>query len=205
MRRPTFIAEQSGNPTGLLGRIIAWVMAYETSAHNDAALQALRLEKTDRVLELGFGHGRTIESIAHAVPDGFVAGVDHSPEMLRAASERCAALVAANRVKLSCCDSRALPLPDGRFDKVLAVHTLYFWPDALEQLREAARVLHPGGLLVLGFRPKDDPACGDFPATVYTFYGRDQVTNLLQEAGFADVDFPSESPSFVLARGRRGP
>jgi ubiquinone/menaquinone biosynthesis C-methylase UbiE len=131
MRRPTFIAEQSGNPTGLLGRIIAWVMAYETSAHNDAALEALRLEKADRVLELGFGHGRTIEFIAHAVPDGFVTGVDHSPEMLRVASERCAALVAANRVELSCCDSRALPYPAGRLDKALAVHTLYFWPDAL--------------------------------------------------------------------------
>jgi ubiquinone/menaquinone biosynthesis C-methylase UbiE len=205
MRRPTFIAQQSGNPSGLLGRIIAWIMAFETAAQNDAAREALLLEKTDRVLELGFGHGRTIESIAHAVPGGLVAGVDHSPEMLRVASERCAALVAANRVELACCDSRALPYPAGSFDKVLAVHALYFWPNALEQLREAARVLQPSGLLVLGFRPKDDPACGDFPATVYTFYGRDQVKDLLEGAGFADVEFTVDSASFVLARGRRRP
>jgi len=203
MRRPTFIAEQSGNPSGLLGRIIAWIMAYETSAQNDAACRALCLEKTDRVLEVGFGHGRTIEKIARATPDGFVAGVDHSREMLRAASERCAALVAANRVELSCCDSRALPYPDRHFGKALAVHTLYFWPNALDQLRELARVLRPGGFLVAGFRPKDDPACRDFPETVYAFYGRDQVRGLLEEAGFTDVDFPSESLSFVLARGRR--
>ena len=139
------------------------------------------------------------------MPDGFVAGVDHSPEMVRVASERCAAPLAANRVELSCCDSRALPYPDGRFDKVLAVHTLYFWPNALDQLREVARVLRPGGLLVLGFRPKDDPACRDFPETVYTFYGRDEGRGLLEKAGFTDVDFPSEALSFVLARGRRGP
>ena len=92
MRRPAFIARQSGNPSGVLGRLIGWIMAYETSAQNDAAREALLLERTDRVLELGFAHGRTIEEIARSVPDGFVAGVDRSHEMLRVATQRCAAL-----------------------------------------------------------------------------------------------------------------
>ena len=205
MRRPGFIALQAGNPSGLLGRLIAWVMAYETAGHNAAAQQALLLEPTDRVLELGFGHGRTLESIARATPEGFVAGVDHSAEMLRVASERCAQLIEAHRVVLTCGDSRALPYPNEHFDKALAVHTIYFWTRPTEHLRELARVLRPGGPLILGFRPKDDPASRDFPEGVYTFYGRDEVRELLVGAGFVDVDWPCVSPSFVVARARWAP
>ena len=63
MRRPEFIARQSSCPTGFLGRLIGHIMERETAAVNDAALTLLDLEAHDRVLEVGFGHGRTIDVI----------------------------------------------------------------------------------------------------------------------------------------------
>src|SRR5262249_18274702 len=57
MRRPEFIARLSGCPTGVLGSLIARIMAKETLATNTYALRLLELQPTDHVLEVGFGHG----------------------------------------------------------------------------------------------------------------------------------------------------
>src|ERR1041385_4092969 len=81
VKRPGFIARQSRRPSGVIGRLIAWIMARETAALNKSAIELLAPQTTDRVLEVGFGHGRTIASIAAAVGSGHVAGIDASPLM----------------------------------------------------------------------------------------------------------------------------
>jgi SAM-dependent methyltransferase len=188
MRRPRFIAEQSRRPRGWLGWLIGSLMARETAAANDAVLDALALTETDRVLDVGCGHGRTVERAASAVPRGHVAGIDFSEEMLRLANRRCRSLVDEGRVELRCGDASALPYPSQTFDKVLSVHTLYFWPDAPAVVREIHRVLADGGRLVLGFHPKEDARfVADFPESVYRFHSVDDAKGLLFAAGFAGV------------------
>lgn len=199
MRRPEFIARQSARPSGLLGRVIAWIMARETAAENATVRQLLDLTPTDRVLELGFGHGHNIVELAREVPDGFVAGLDHSEEMHALAAALCRPLIECGRVSLACTDSRQLPHPDGLFDKALAVHTVYFWKDPLEHLAEVRRVLRPGGRFVLGFRPKEGRASEDFPSSVYRFYSRNDVEQMLAQSGFAKVRVDALSPSFLAA------
>jgi ubiquinone/menaquinone biosynthesis C-methylase UbiE len=184
----------------MLGKVIGWVMERETAAQNDAALAALAIDPGDRVLEIGFGHGRTLERLVASTPAGFVAGLDHSSEMYEMARRRCAPLLRSGRLELHLGDSRAMPYPDADFDKVLAVHTLYFWDDPAAHLRELHRVLKPAGVCVLGFRPKEDPHAASFPETVYGFYARDAVRELLVEVGFANIDVSEPLPGLVLAR-----
>ena len=203
MRRPVFIARQSSHPRGLLGRVLARIMERETAVENAWTRGLLALEPSDSVLELGFGHGSNLMELARAVPHGHVAGVDHSQDMRRLAARRCAKLLQSGRVALDCADTRALPYPDGRFDKAISVHTLYFWEDPLDDLKEIRRVLRPGGTLVLGFRPKDDRASSDFPETVYRFYARREVEDLLERSGFATVRIHSTAPAFMAARADR--
>ena len=199
MRRPEFIARQSARPSGILGRVIAWIMARETAAENAAARLLLELEPTDHVLELGFGHGHNVLEIARAAPDGFVVGIDHSQEMHALASTLCGPLVAAGRVRLSCADSSELPHEGGTFDKAVAVHTLYFWPDPVRQLAELRRVLRPGGRLVLGFRSKDDEASRNFPEAVYRFPARGEIEEMLARAGFHEVTVEALPSGLLLA------
>ncbi|MBY0273716.1 methyltransferase domain-containing protein [Candidatus Binatia bacterium] len=198
MRRPEFIARQSARPSGILGRVIAWIMARETAGGNAAARRLLELAPTDHVLEIGFGHGHNVLEIARAVPDGLVAGIDHSADMHALASALCGPLVASGRVRLSCADSSDLPYGDTTFDKAVAMNTLYFWPDPLRQLTELRRVLRHGGRLVLGFRPKDE-ASRDFPEAVYRFHARADVEQMLARAGFAKVRVEALSSGFLLA------
>jgi Methyltransferase domain len=163
MRRPEFIARQSSRPRGMIGRLLGHVMAIETASLNSEALGLLALQPSDRVLEVGFGHGRTIRLAAAQVPQGFVVGVDVSRDMVRMAQRRCLNLAGKGLVELMVGDSRRLPYADTLFDKVL----------------------RPGGRLVLGFRAKsDNGSTVDFPETVYSFYSIEEVSTLLQSAGF---------------------
>jgi SAM-dependent methyltransferase len=203
MRRPECIARQSRHPTGLMGRLIGHIMAAETARANEHALRLLRPAPTDRVLEVGFGHGRTIHLAADMVPRGFVAGVDPSAEMVRMASRRNRRHIAAGRVALVLSDAVSIPFPDGAFDKVYGIHVLYFWPQPRDQLREIRRVLKPGGRMVLGFRVRSDERSADFPPSVYRFHDLEEIQSLLADCGFRAIGAEISPDRTVLVSAER--
>lgn len=199
MRRPDFIAQQARRPSGWLGYAIGRVMALETAAANEAALDLLDLRPTDRVLEIGFGHGRTIARAAQRVPQGTVAGIDHAEVMLYSARRRCAALITSGQVQLECGDSARLPFPDAAFNKALAVHTLYFWQPPAPHLREIRRVLVAGGCLALAYRPAGTAGSKNFSSDVYSFYRPEHVHDLLVAAGFDRIETVTHSPELLFS------
>jgi SAM-dependent methyltransferase len=89
-----------------------------------------------RVLDTGCGNGEYLRALAGRPVQA--AGCDLSMGMLRSAAHR--ALLNA--------DVAALPLRDGTFDVVLAVHMLYHVPDRRAAIRELRRVLAPGGACI---------------------------------------------------------
>lgn len=103
-------------------------------------------EARGRLLEVGCGP-------AVMTPDllamGFqVQGVDVSPEMLRRARLRMAGHPLAQRCRFSAGDFEQLAFPDACFDAVLAMGVLEYLPSYGRALRNAARVLKPGGIAV---------------------------------------------------------
>jgi ubiquinone/menaquinone biosynthesis C-methylase UbiE len=200
MKRPVFIARQSATPSGLLGRVIASVMAHETSNLNEHAVRLLRPSPSDRVLEIGFGHGRTIERLAKALSDGRVCGLDVSETMLNMAIRRNRRAIAEGRVELRKGNCAAIPFDDANFDGALAVHALYFWSDPVGCLREIRRVLKPEAPLVLGFLRGDSIHRHRFPDEVYTFHDEQSVRAMLETCGFGSVHFSRiGEASLVLA------
>jgi SAM-dependent methyltransferase len=188
MRRPEFIARQSSCPSGWLGRIIARIMARETTVENALALRLLDPRPKDVVLEIGFGHGRVIAELANRCPQGRVWGLDSSPTMVQMATRFNQAAVDRGLVQLDAGDSAALPYKAEAFDCVLTVHTIYFWNQPLDYLREILRVLKPGGKLVVGFRPDSERLRSAFPGSVYTFRSQEQIRELLFATGFKRIE-----------------
>ena len=99
-----------------------------------------------RALDIACGDGALVRALA--ARGATAVGVDPDPAMLTAARS----LVAEANVAATFLDGRAesLPFPDASFDFVTAMTVLCFVPDAVKAVREMARVLRPGGRLVLG-------------------------------------------------------
>jgi ubiquinone/menaquinone biosynthesis C-methylase UbiE len=182
-------------------------MAHETAGENAAAVDLLSLEPIDHVLEVGFGHGRTLAGIVNRVPNGFVAGVDASPDMLRLATRVSRSAIARGLLELRQGESQKLPFPNQSFDKLLSVHTVYFWKHPLTELREFRRVLRDGGSVVLGFRAKTPSAEAEFPVSIYTFRSVEEIGRLLSESGFSEVaatEYRTASRVIALVKARAG-
>jgi ubiquinone/menaquinone biosynthesis C-methylase UbiE len=193
MRRPEFIARQAAHPRGLVGRLLFRVMAAETLAVNERALQLLELEPNSRVLEIGFGHGRTLARALELAPNGLVAGIDVSADMVGAFRSRQRRSNGQVPIEVKQASSDRIPYPDAHFDRVYAVHTVYFWNSPLVHLREIRRVMNGDSRFILAFTPKEDPhAIASFPTTVYRFYSIEETRRFLSEAGFRNVSMAQE-------------
>jgi SAM-dependent methyltransferase len=110
-----------------------------------------------RVLELGVGTGRIALPFIRAGFD--FTGIDLSQAMMDRLEAQIAgdAKRATYRLDLRQGDVTALPFPNASFDLVVSVHVVHLVDDWQAMLREARRVLRPGGALVLGY----DSAPGD--------------------------------------------
>ena len=99
------------------------------------------------VLDVGCGDGRLALAIArHGAAR--VSGCDLDPRMVTRA--RAQAVICTAYINLAVARSQALPYADHSFDVVTCITVLTFLPDAGVAIREMARVLRPGGRLVIG-------------------------------------------------------
>ncbi|MBI3439255.1 MAG: methyltransferase domain-containing protein [Proteobacteria bacterium] len=186
MRRPRFIASQARHARGLLGWLIAFIMARETWAQNQRAVESLGVLPGDHVLDIGCGPGRSLAMLAAQARDGRVVGADPSQLMAEVAARRNRKLINSGQVDVVMASAASLPFEDGVFDNVLCVHVVYFWNDLAAAFAEIARVLKPGGQLALLFRTNADvKAVQAFPAEVYSFRSLADVIAPLEAAGFA--------------------
>ncbi len=185
MKRPEFIARQSGHPKGLFGSLIAKIMAEETAPENQFALELLDLQPGDHFLDIGTGHGATLLKAAELTTNGFAAGIDPARVMVRHATRRLKPHIRAGRAKVERAPASLIPFPDNSFDKLLTVHTIYFMDDLAPPLAEIYRVAKPGGRFLVCFRPAEDTSFTEnFPKSVYRIRMKQIVLNAIKAAGF---------------------
>ena len=99
-----------------------------------------------RILEVGIGTGISLPDYSRA---NRLCGVDISEPMLRKAQQRVVELGLANVEGLWVMDAEHLSFPDASFDVVVAQYVITTVPDPEATLDEFARVLKPGGEIVL--------------------------------------------------------
>ena len=111
-----------------------------------ATLEALALAPGEHVLDIGSGPGLLALSMAEAVgPEGRVCGVDPSESMRALASSR----PAPAPMEFVAGDACSLPFPDSSFDAAVSTQVYEYVADMPAALREAHRVLRPGGRLLV--------------------------------------------------------
>ena len=138
------------------------------------------LDPTWRVGDLGCGTGQVAAALAPFV--GHVVAVDSSNEMLQAARER---LRESPRVTVRRGAVEQLPLESGELDAAVMVLVLHHVSDPARALGEAARVLRPGGRLLLAdMLPHDHDEYRQTMGHVWLGFSERQIERWCSEAGF---------------------
>ena len=124
----------------------------------EATLHTAGVTGGQTVVDLGCGPGFFTLPAADLVgPGGKVYGVDVQPEMVEACRKR-AAEAGAAQVEVIHSSATQVPLPDAVADRVLISMVLHESKDRVAFLREARRLLKPGGeVALIEFRKQDRP------------------------------------------------
>ena len=108
------------------------------------------LASARRILALGCGTGVEVRALKRRMaPDAVVVGIDHSPTLIDSARRLTAEEGLSDNVTYRAADAHQLPCADGEFDLV-TLHTLISHvEDPVQVLREARRVVQPGGTVAV--------------------------------------------------------
>jgi SAM-dependent methyltransferase len=138
-----------GHYDGLAGKLTGFtglVTGHETLAGRLIRPSAFDVRGCKRILDAGCGNGRyTRFLLRQADPDALLTAFDLSQRMLKRARKR----LRSPRVTHVAADLTRLPYPDAFFDAGVCGWVLEHLPDPTPGLRELARVLQPGGKLLL--------------------------------------------------------
>ena len=180
------LSRQARKPSGIIGRyLMTKVFNAGNFDLNSFAKETLDIKVDDRILEIGFGPGKLIKEMAEIAIKGHVDGVDFSRDMLKEATKVNRQLISKGRVKLHEGDCRTLPFDDDSFDKLCSINTLYFWEEPEKYFLEIFRVVKPGGMVVVGFRDKEQMSKLSLDQNVFSTYTQEDLVLLLTDTGFS--------------------
>ncbi len=199
---------QCRKPSGPLGRLYLALMNRTHSRLTDWALGFVPAGRSDTILDIGCGGGRTIGKLLARTPSGVVHGIDYSQTSVAAATASNAREIAAGRVIVRRASVEAIPYPDDAFDVVTAVETHYYWPDLPKNLREVLRVVKPGGFFAIVAETYRGNAADAAVGPIMRALGAKYLTieehrNVLDQAGFVEVAIHRGPGSWLCATARK--
>jgi arsenite methyltransferase len=180
-----------------------------------APIGHLALKKGETVVDLGSGGGLDALLAAREVgPGGRVIGIDMTPDMLARARR-----AAADHPNVEFREGRleALPVDDASVDAVTSNCVINLVPDKARVFKEVARVLRPGGRMVVSdiilTRPLPAALADDLTVYVGCLAGaltREEYTDAIRAAGLTDIEvlrdfdylasWPAEEVGALVAR-----
>lgn len=187
-----YVAQQLRQPSGFFGsRFIGRMMNKGNADLEQFALASAHVAPSHHVMEIGFGNGKLLAKLCKLVSSGKVYGVDIAEDLLLQVEKRLHNQVENGHLQLHLAGVSKLPLADNCLDTIITNNTIYFWPQPVPDAQEMLRVLKPGGMLVCGYRTKEEMERYPFVTGNLSIfknrYTDAEVKQLLLNAGFSEV------------------
>ncbi len=178
------VLNQLANPEGFYGEIVASCLSTTFESVNRWAVDLMQVQPGEAVLEIGFGPGQAIQELARQTQSSRIVGIDSAPLMLQKASALNQAAIQSGQVKLMQADVAHLPDFNQKFDHILAVNSVMYWPQhKLNRILKALKSqMAPGGrIYFVMHRHYGRFERGDFNAHIQ------ELLTHLTKAGFIEV------------------
>jgi arsenite methyltransferase len=143
---------------GLTAAVMLWGSRFGKMKLRDRILDSLNIFGTEKILDVGCGHGLMLIGAAKRLTAGKAYGidiwdsVDQSSNSALATMKNVQAEGVADRVELQDGDARKIPFPESSFDIVVSswvIHNMKAEADRAQAISEIVRVLKPGGRLAI--------------------------------------------------------
>lgn len=178
------------------------------------------------ILDVATGTGDLVFALAHKLPTAHLTGIDLSGGMLEIARKKAASLTPLDRhrIKFIQADCLALPFADNSFDLVTVAYGVRNFEKLRKGYAEMLRVLRPGGVIcvvelscptaafpLLGYKmytrglipvagkliSGDSRAYSYLHESIEAAPQREEMTRIMQEAGFEGTTYKSLTPGVV--------
>lgn len=182
-----YIGTQFANPRGFVGKICCLIMNLINKSMYKSTVKRSELTKNSSALDVGYGNGYLIKKLYKKYSCN-LCGIDISDDMQKVALRKNRKAKANGKVNLTVGDCCNLPYPDGVFDAVVSVNTVYFWEDTLKGLREIFRVLKDGGKFINAVYSRECLKKLAYTKKGFKFFTRETLVKFGYEAGFSRVE-----------------
>ncbi|MFA6804322.1 MAG: methyltransferase domain-containing protein, partial [Candidatus Methanomethylophilaceae archaeon] len=160
------------------------------------------------ILDIGCGGGMLISLLAERFPNASIHGIDISDESVRLTKETNNDLVKKGKCTVTKNSVSDLPFENDSFDLVTAFETYFFWPDIFADIKEATRVVSPGGYVLIVSEAYPHPDFDEQNAKYTKLYGlkllkNEELKELIGKCGFNVKVIEIEERNWVAFIGKR--
>lgn len=182
------IASQLRCPNGKKGLKVADNMFQTNTEMLVQSLNYLDLQDNQKILEIGHGNCKHLQSILSKAKNLKYTGLDISDLMKQQSKENNKTEIKNGQAEFIIYDGENIPFEKGTFDKIVTVNTLYFLKDPINFFSQIAQILKPNGIFALTFQEKSFLKSLSFTKYDFRLYDINEVRIILEKSGLKPVN-----------------
>jgi ubiquinone/menaquinone biosynthesis C-methylase UbiE len=145
---------QLRQPSGFAAKLKSWATASQDKTISSWAIEQLRIQPYQHILEIGYGNGSTLNEAAKKLRIGFLAGIDESVGFYQQAYKKNKRFIEQELMQLHIGPVENLPYPAHYFHSIYSTNIYSSWKEPQYKFMQLSNLLKSGGKLVTLFQPR---------------------------------------------------